>query len=144
MCRGSCSAYDTVSRLLAFEGFATLFEIMQTYTPSPPAFGFTVPYMPEGLERADSFDTYYGSLTKPLDLSRAQPLQCAYGAGSNVGDRLTFPDTAPDPAPGEAVYFLTAVTFGTERRIGRSATGGRLAGRDPSALPRCPVPSVEP
>ena len=120
-------------------GFTTLFEVLQTYVPDPPQLGFRVPYMPEGMEGADWFDTYYGNVTKPLDLGQAQPLQCAYPATvPSTGDYLTVADTVPNPAPGSALYYLTAATFQGERRAGRKADeDGQLKGRDPSELPQC-------
>ena len=39
-----------------------LFEILQTYTPTANEVSFRVPYMPEGFQYADYFDTYYGDL----------------------------------------------------------------------------------
>ena len=84
-----------------FSGFATTFEILQTFTPPTSAVGFTVPYMPEGMAGADSFDTYWGPLAKPLDFTQAHPLKCDYPAAApHVGDYLTVPDTVPTPRTG--------------------------------------------
>ena len=46
----------------AISGFATTFEILQTYQPTANEISFRVPYMPEGFQFADYFDTYYGNL----------------------------------------------------------------------------------
>jgi hypothetical protein len=95
------------------------------------------------MERVDYFDTYYGTVEKPLDLAQAQPLRCGYpetGPGPEIGDYLTVPDTVPTPAPGHAIYYLTAATYMGETRAGRKANAaGRLTGRDPSPLPACQI-----
>ena len=122
----------------AIGGFTTLFEILQSYQPSTVHFAITVPYMPEGLRAADRFDTYWGWVTRPLDLSQAHTLQCAYPDHQpQVGEFLTFPDAAPTPSPGQAVYYLTSVTYQGQTRAGRQALDGRLSGRDATALPAC-------
>jgi len=96
---------------VAISGFATTFEILQTYTPTAGPLSFRVPYMPEGFQYADFFDTYYGDLATVGDWSQARPLQCGYPATPpSVGDYLTVEDTLPDPAPGAGRYYVTAVT----------------------------------
>jgi hypothetical protein len=132
--------YDGWS-LIAIGGFATLFDVLQTYTPPAPSLGFRVPYMPDGLRSADHFDTYTGSLTKPIDFTQAQPLQCAYPLSApHVGDYLTIADPLPDPAPGTGRYYITATTYQGQTRFGRKTTAGKLSGRDPSLLPACVAP----
>jgi len=122
----------------AIEGFATTFEVMQTYTPSAGMFGFRVPYMPEGLPAADHFDTYAGPLTNPIDFTQAQPLACRYPTTPPaVGDYLTVADSLPNPAPGTGRYYVTAVSYQGQRRYGRQRVGGVLSGRDPAVLPAC-------
>lgn len=146
--RSICTGHSSVCNpdypggywLAAITGFATTFEILQTYDPRAGSFGFRTPYMPEGLQRADYFDSYWGEVTRPLDLAQAQPLQCQYPtAPPRVGDYFALPDL-PQPAVGRANYLLTAVTFGGQTRAGRKAEGGRLSGRDASVLPECSVP----
>lgn len=130
--------YEDVYWIAAIEGFATEFEILQTYTPDTAELSFRVPYMPEGFERADWFDTYWGDLATVGDWSQLQPLACAYPAmAPQVGDYLSVADTVPTPAPGGGVYYLTAATLAGEMRFGREATGGSLKGRNPSTLPSC-------
>ena len=52
--------------------------------------GFRVPYMPEGNQYADFFDTYTGDLATVGDWSQLQPLACGYPATApSVGDYLT-------------------------------------------------------
>jgi hypothetical protein len=122
---------------MALAGFATTFEILQTYTPSL-SLGFRVPYMPDGMPAADRFDTYWGPLTKPIDFTQAHPLACDYPASAPaVGDYLEVPDSTPTPEPGQGFYFVTAVTFEGQTRYGRRASDGILSGRDPSALAAC-------
>jgi hypothetical protein len=122
---------------IALGGFTTTFEILQTYTPSA-AFGFRVPYMPEGLPAADHFDTYYGPLVKPINFSQAHGLRCDYPSKTpSVGDYLEVADTVPTPAPGQGVYYVTAVTHQGQTRYGRKARGGVLSGRDPAGLAAC-------
>jgi len=130
--------YTAAPQRMQISGFATLFEILQTYTPTADALGFRVPYMPEGFQYADYFDTYYGDLATVGDWSHAQPLQCEYPATpTSVGDYLTVADTLPNPAPGTGRYYVTAVTHQGQRRYGRKATNGVLSGRDPAVLPGC-------
>ena len=136
-CWGSCG-YSAGDWVASISGFATTFEVLQTYTPPSSSFGFAVPYMPEGFQDADYFDTYTGTVTRPLDLSQAQPLSCAYPATApSVGDYLTFADTVPNPSAGAAVYYLTAATYQGQTRAGRESTTGTLRGRDASVLPAC-------
>lgn len=126
-------------RILAIEGFTTLFDVIDSYAPTPSNFGFRVPHRPEGLRAADRFDTYTGEVTRPLDLSQAQPLQCGYPeAPPLAGNYLTFPANGT-PAPGQAVYYLTSVTYQGQTRAGRKALDGRLSGRDASQLPVCVI-----
>ena len=97
--------------------------------------------MPDGLKSADHFDTYTGSLTKPIDFTQAQPLQCAYPlTAPHVGDYLTIADPLPDPTPGSGRYYITAATYQGQTRYGRKATNGQLSGRDPALLPACVAP----
>ena len=120
------------------EGFTTTFEILQTYTPTVNEISFRVPYMPEGFQSADWFDTYVGVLTNPIDFGSAHPLRCGYPASPPAtGDFITVADTLPDPAPGYGVYYVTAVTHQGQTRYGRKSSGGVLTGRDPAVLPGC-------
>jgi hypothetical protein len=134
---GGCT-YSSTTRLTRFDGFTTTFEILQTYTPTPSEISFRVPYMPEGLPAADSFDTYYGDLATIGDWSKAKPLQCDYPAAPpSVGECLTVADTLPTPQPGHGYYYVTAVNYQGQRRYGRKSSGGVLSGRDPAVLPGC-------
>jgi hypothetical protein len=134
---GQC-AYTTLDQLIAIEGFTTTFEVLQTYTPQA-SLGFRVPYMPEGMAAADHFDTYWGSLTHPIDFTQAHPLQCGYPAAQpHVGDYLAVVDTVPTPAPGQGAYYVTAATYQGATRYGRKTAAGQLSGRDPALLPACP------
>jgi hypothetical protein len=119
-------------------GFATMFEILQTYTPTAGPISFRVPYMPEGFQYADYFDTYYGDLATVGDWSQAQPLQCGYPATPpSVGDYLTVADTLPPLEPGHGRYYVTSVIYQDQTRYGRRSNGGVLSGRDPALLPGC-------
>ncbi len=114
------------------------FEILQTYIPTANEISFRVPYMPEGFQFADHFDTYYGDITTVGNRSKAKPLQCGYPATApEVGDYLTVADTLPELKPGQGRYFVTAVTHQGETRYGRKSSGGVLSGRDPAVLPGC-------
>ena len=135
---GANCNYQGGCRLSAMTGFPTLFEVLQSYTPEPAAFGFRVPYMPEGMAGADHFDTYWGNLAHPLDFPQAHPLQSNYPAAPpHVGDYLTVADTVPTPAPGQGAYYVTSATYQGARRYGRKTTAGHLSGRDPAVLPVC-------
>ena len=135
-----CSqVYAAPPSLFIVSGFATTFEIMQTYEPTANQISFRVPAIPEGFQSADWFNTYYGDLATVGDWSQAQPLQCSYPASMpTVGDYLTINDPLPDPAPGTGRYYLTVANYQGERRFGRRAVSGQLSGRDPAALPACP------
>jgi len=125
----------------AIEGFTTTFEILQSYEPSTNAWGFRVPYMPEGFPAADYFDTYHGDLATVGDWSRAQPLACGFPTTApRVGDYLTVADPLPAPAPNSGRYYVTAVTHQGQRRYGRQRLVGVLQGRDPAVLPACAGP----
>lgn len=116
-----------------------MFEILQTYTPTTSTLGFTVPYMPEGFQFADFFDTYYGDLATVGDWSQAQPLQCGFPAAApSAGDFLSVDASAlPALASGEGYYFVTAVNYMGDIRYGRRTGGGVTSGRDPAVLPAC-------
>jgi hypothetical protein len=138
LANNSTSAYGYGYQRIAFTGLASLFDVLQTYTPQPASLGFRVPYMPEGMAGADHFDTYWGPLTRPIDFTQAHPLQCGYPvAPPHVGDYLAVADTVPTPAPGQGVYYITAATYQGATRYGRKTTAGYLSGRDPAALPVC-------
>ena len=123
--------------VMELDGFATLFEVLQTYTPQA-SLGFHVPYMPEGMAGADHFDSYWGPLSHPINFTQAHPLQCGYPAvPPHVGDYLTVTDTVPTPAPGQGVFYVTAATYQGATRYGRKTTAGHLSGRDPAVLPAC-------
>ena len=135
--RSSCGG-DGGRWIAAITGFATLYEVLQTYTPSTNEISFRVPYMPDGMEAADWFDTYYGDLATVGDWSQAQGLECGYPPlPPSVGDYLTVQDPLPDPSPGTGRYYVTAVTHMGQRRYGRKDEGGQLSGRDPAVLPAC-------
>jgi hypothetical protein len=126
------------SRLMAIHGFATTFDVLQSYSPQPALLGFRVPAMPEGMAGADHFDTYWGPLAHPLDFTQAHPLACNYPATApHVGDYLNVADTVPTPTPGQGVYYVTSATYQGATRYGRKAIAGRLTGRDPALLPAC-------
>jgi len=129
--------YQDATVVFRFSGFATTFDILQTFTPQP-SLGFRVPYMPEGMAGADHFDTYWGHLSTVGDWSQAHPLKCDYPAAApHVGDYLSVPDTVPTPAPGQGVYYVTSATYQGATRYGRKTTAGHLSGRDPAVLPVC-------
>jgi len=143
--QGGDPYYPVRSTMIAISGFATTFDVLQTYTPEP-ALGFRVPYMPEGMAGADHFDTYWGILAHPIDFTQAHPLQCGYPAAPHLGDYLTVADTVPTPPPGEGVYYVTSSTYQGTTRYGRKTTAGHMSGRDPAELPAClgPVAQVQP
>lgn len=136
-CGGGDCAFPTQYWLGAFEGFTTLFDVLDSYVPTSNSFGFRVPQRPEGLRGVDRFDTYMGELTTPLDLSAARPFQCSYPeTPPSAGDYLSF-QASGTPAPGRALYYLTSVSYQGETRAGRKALEGPLTGRDASQLPAC-------
>lgn len=124
--------------IMELSPFSTTFDLLQTYTPTNNAISFRVPYMPEGFQYADYFDTYWGDLETVGDWSQAQPLQCGYPATApSVGDYLTVEDTLPTLAPGQGYYYVTAVNYQGQRRYGRQSNDVVLTGRDPGVLPMC-------
>jgi hypothetical protein len=136
-CAGACPGSYGGRWIAAIEGFTTLYEVRQSFAPQAPL-GFRVPVMPEGMAGADSFDTYWGTLTHPIDFTQAHPLACDYpSAQPHVGDYLTVADTVPTPSPGQGVYYVTAATYQGATRYGRKTTAGHLSGRDPALLPAC-------
>jgi hypothetical protein len=132
------SMYDTAGWVPVISGFATLFDILQTYESTAGPISFRVPDMPEGFQYADHFDTYYGDLATVGDWSQAKPLQCDYPASPPaVGDYLTVEDMSPPLESGQGRYYVTAVTYQGQTRYGRKSSGGVLTGRDPAVLPVC-------
>ncbi len=136
-CFGDCT-YANGNSVIAISGFATTFEILQTYEPTLGPISFRVPYMPEGLPAADWFDTYYGDLATVGDWSQAQPLECEYPATMPaVGEYLAVDDPLPNPSPGSGRYYVTAVNYQGQTRYGRKSISGVLSSRDPAVLPGC-------
>jgi hypothetical protein len=131
--------YGGGSFIMMVNGLPSLFEILQTYTPTADALQLRVPAHPEGFRSADHFDTYWGHVSDLPDFTQAQPMQCHYPATTPAaGDFLTVADTSPAPTPGAANYTVTAVTYGSQRRYGRKLINGVMSGRDPALLPGCP------
>jgi hypothetical protein len=129
-----------VDRPMTITGFATTFEVLQTFTPQA-SLGFRVPYMPEGMPAADHFDTFTGPLVKPINFANAMPLACDYPTSPpSVGDYLSVSDSVPTPPIGQGIYYVTAATYQGATRYGRQTINGQLTGRDPASLPVCSVP----
>ncbi len=127
--------------IAAIEGFTSLYEVQQSYSPQTNTIGFRVPRLPEGMAAADRFDTYYGPLANPIDFTQAQPLQCGYPASPpQVGDYLTVGDPLPNPPSGTGRYYVTAATYQGQTRYGRKRQGTVMSGRDPAVLPACVQP----
>jgi hypothetical protein len=123
--------------LLRITGLPILLDIVNSYVP-PTTLSFAVPRMPEGLPTGDQFDVFTGDVATLSDgLSLARPLACDVAAGAIVGERVDMFDPLPDPAPGQARYYLTVVTSGAERRAGRRREAGVLSGRSVQGLPAC-------
>lgn len=89
---------------------------------------------------ADSFSVYSGDVRTASDLSQATTMECSVPAGRPPvpGERLTVPDPLPDPAVGDARYYVAAVNHQGQRRAGRKSMNGLLQGRNAAALPECP------
>lgn len=117
----------------------TLLDIILSYQP-PSTLSFNVPVRPEGLPGADSFSVYHGDVRTASDLSQATPLECSVPAGRPPvpGEHLTVADPLPDPAPGDARYYVAAVNHQGQRRAGRTSMNGAMQGRNAAALPGCP------
>lgn len=138
----ACSlANDTVEHLavVRITGLPALLDVFESYQP-PSSLSFNLPVHPEGLPSGDRYDVYHGDLASLPDLSQAQSLACDVAAGKNVGERVEVADTLPDPAAGEARYYLTAISSGIEKRAGRTRQGGGLTGRSAASLPPCVSP----
>ncbi|MBZ5638816.1 MAG: hypothetical protein LAO51_08680 [Acidobacteriia bacterium] len=138
---GGCPNYPGQARLVAISGFATLYEIRQTYSPASSTISFRTPAIPEGMPVADYFDTYWGDLATVGTWSQAHGLQCHYPlAPPSRGAYLAVADTLPTPQPGHGYYYVTAATYQGQTRYGRKTSGGKLSGRDPAVLPGCSNP----
>ena len=55
-----------------------------------------------------------------------------------AGEHLIVPDPLPDPALGDARYYLAAVNHQGQRRAGRTSMSGVLQGRNAGGLQACP------
>jgi len=125
--------------MVKLSGLPSLLDIILSYQP-PSTLSFNVPVRPEGLVGADSFSVYAGDVSTVADLSQATPLQCIVPAGRPPvpGEQLMVPDPLPDPALGDARYYLAAVNHQGQRRAGRTAMNGVVQGRNAAALAGCP------
>lgn len=125
--------------VVKLSGLPTLLDIILSYQP-PSTLSFNVPVRPEGLSGADSFSVYAGDVGTASDLSQATPLQCTVPEGRPpvAGEHLTVPDPLPDPAVGDARYYVAAVNYQGQRRAGRTSMQGVMQGRNAAALPECP------
>ncbi len=138
----ACQASGDTSEylgLLRITGLPSLIEIANSFTPAG-ALTFGVPVHPEGLPTGERFDVYVGDVGTVADLSLAQPFACDAAPAAVPGRRVVIPDPLAPPAPGQARYYLTAVTGGGLVRAGSMRVGGVTYGRDASRLPPC-VPS---
>ena len=124
---------------IRISGLPSLYDIELSYQP-PSTLSFNVPVRPEGLVGADSFSVYAGDVRMTSDLSQATPLKCTVPAGRPPvpGEHLSVADPLPNPAPGDARYYVAAVNYQGQRRAGRTSMNGVLQGRDAAALHGCP------
>lgn len=125
--------------LVEVKGLPSLLDIILSYQP-PSTLSFNVPVRPEGLPGADSFSVYSGNVRTASDLSQATPLQCTVPAGRPPvpGEHLTVLDPLPDPAMGDARYYVASVNHQSDRRAGRTSINGVMQGRNAGALAGCP------
>lgn len=135
------AASDNVEHLsvIRITGLPALLDVIESFQPAS-TLSFRLPVHPEGLGAPDRYDVYSGVLSSLPDLSQAQPFKCDAAAGKGAGDRVNIIDTLPEPPPGTARYYLTAITAGLERRAGRTRQGAVLTGRAATSLPACVLP----
>lgn len=136
----ACTAQaDTTDHLavIRITGLPTLFDLALSYQ-DPGSLSFRIPVRPEALLSGGRYDIYYGAVASLGDLSSALSHTCDVGGTAAPGDVVTVADPLPDPAAGEARYYLATVTSGTERRAGRQRLNGLLQGRPAAVLPSCP------
>ena len=135
---GNPPNYGGGAWLMAIDGFAREFDILNSYIPDLSAIAFRAPSMAFGFPAVDQFDTFYGDISALGDFTQAHPLQCDYPSSPpQVGDYLTVADTLPDPPAGHGRYYITAATYQGQTRYGRQGHQGHLSGRDPALLPVC-------
>jgi hypothetical protein len=136
----ACTAQgDTTDHLavIRITGLPTLFDLALSYE-APAGLSIRMPVRPEALPSADRIDVYYGAAASLADLSSALSLACDVAGSAGPGDTVSVADPLPDPGPGEARYYLAAVTSGLDRRAGRQRANGALQGRHAADLPACP------
>jgi len=134
----SQGAIASESSIVEVAGLPSVFDILLSYQP-PSTLSFNVPVRPEGLPGADSFSVYHGDVRTASNLSQATPFECTVPAGRPPvpGEHLTVADPLPDPAPGDARYYVAAVSYQGQRRAGRTSMSGVLQGRKAAALVSC-------
>jgi len=138
-CVGSgCTPSGGGFGIVRITGLPNLLDIILSYQP-PSTLSFNVPVRPEGLVGADSFSVYTGDVRTASDLSQATPLECTVPAGRPPipGEHLTVSDPLPDPAVGDARYYVAAVNYQGQRRAGRTSMNGVMQGRNAAALLGC-------
>lgn len=136
----ACTAQaDTTDHLavIRITGLPTLFDLALSYQ-DPAELSIRIPVRPEALPTTDRIDVFYGAVASLADLSSALSLTCNVAGSAGPGDTVSVTDSLPDPAAGEARYYLAAVTSGLDRRAGRRRTTGVLQGRHAAVLPTCP------
>ena len=121
-----------------FSGFPTSVEVADSYIPTAASFAFSVSSHAGGAPGSRPLRHLLGpghEAARPLT-SPSPPVRLPGppATGWGVPD---LPDSAPAPSPGNAVYYLTSVTYQGQTRAGRKALDGRLSGRDASRLPAC-------
>jgi hypothetical protein len=105
-------------------------EVLQTYTRAN-AFGFSVPYLPDGMPAADRSIRIGESLTKPLDFAKAHPLRLRLSRDRAARWGLfSVPDTVPDARARVKRPIRSHREYQDATVMGDKASNGQLIARD--------------
>ena len=140
ICESTSNTYSLLE-FIRVTGLPTLYEVVATYVPAPPAVAWRVPPMPDGFPgQVESFSVLAGDIADLPNFSQAERI--AYNvpefSAPVAGEELTVPDPLPDPWPRTGRYYLVSAERGGEERVGRQRIAGVLTGRPVAGTPTCP------
>jgi len=123
--------------ILEISGLPQMFDTLLAFVPSGQTLSVLTPAHPDGFRSVDSLQLWAGDVRTLPDWSQAMAVSCAAAATPMPGQLVSVADTWPDPAAGQARYYLVASKNVAQRRLGRRYVNDAFSARDPATLPVC-------